>query len=276
VSTVHDAATTDHGEPTIYDFVVVSTKQLPDVYSTASLVAPVITPSRTTVVLIQNGLDVELPLIAAFPTNSIMSAVSMIGSSTAGPNRVIQIGADVLTIGPHFHDCGGRTKDDQLKTTKEFVDMYNEGLRDAPTTALCSLTEDMPYARWHKLLWNGTFNTLCTLMRMDVGELQSSRGRETLLIPMMWEVWNISKAAGHLLVESEIQRLAYRLPNDCRYRPSMLLDLENGRPLELEVILGNMLKRAKELGVEAPIINTVYELLKLEKWKMQRAAVPNR
>ena len=241
----------------------------------ASLVAPVIKSSLTTIVLIQNGLDIELPLIAAFPTCSIMSAVSMIGSSTAGLNRVVQIGADVLTIGPHFHDCGGRSKDDQLKATKNFVDMYNAGLRDAPTTALCSLTEDMPYARWHKLLWNGTFNTLCTLLRMDVGELQLSGGRESLLIPMMWEVWSISKAAGHVLVESEIQRLAYRLSDDCRYRPSMLLDLENGRPMELEVILGNMLKRAEELGVDAPIIKTVYELLKLEKWKMEKAPVPN-
>jgi 2-dehydropantoate 2-reductase len=259
----------------VYDFVVVSTKQLPDVYSMTSLVAPVITPSQTTIVLIQNGLDIELPLIATFPSNSIMSAVSMIGSSTAGPNRVIQVGADVLTIGPHFHECGGRSKEDQLQTTKDFVDMYNAGLRDAPTTALCTLTEDMPYARWHKLLWNGTFNTLCTLMRMDVGELQSSRGRETLLIPMMWEVWHISKAAGHLLVEGEIERLAYRLPDDCPYRPSMLLDLENGRPMEIEVILGNMLKRAKNLAVDVPIISTVYELLKLEKWKMERATVPN-
>ena len=203
-----------------------------------------------------------------------MSAVSMIGSSTVGPNSVVQIGADVLTIGPHFHGCGGRSKEDQFQVTKGFVDMYNAGLRGAPTVALCTLAEDMPYARWHKLLWNGTFNTLCTLMRMDVGELQSSKGRETLLIPMMWEVLRISKAAGHLLVESEIQRLAYRLPDDCRYRPSMLLDLENGRPMELEVILGNTLKRAKEFGVGAPIMNTVYELLKLEKWKREREAVP--
>jgi 2-dehydropantoate 2-reductase len=241
----------------------------------ASLAQPVITPSKTAIVLIQNGLDIELPLIEAFPANAIMSAVSMIGSSTTGSNSVVQIGDDVLTTGPHFHHCEGTSREKQLKITKEFVDMYNAGLRGAPTTALCTLAEDMPAARWHKLLWNGTFNTLCTLMRMDIGELQSSRGRETLPIPMMWEVWRISKAAGHLLLESEIQRLAYRLPDDCRYRPSMLLDLENGRPMELEVILGNMLKRAKELSVDAPIINTVYELLKLEKWKMERATVPN-
>ena len=62
--------------------------------------------SHTTIVLIQNGLDIELPLIATFPTNPIMSAVSMIGSSTADANRVVQIGADVLTIGPQFHHCG--------------------------------------------------------------------------------------------------------------------------------------------------------------------------
>jgi 2-dehydropantoate 2-reductase len=272
VGTVPDAAKTDSGEPIVYDFVVVSTKQLPDVYSMATLIAPVMTPSRTTIVLIQNGLDIELPLIEAFPANAIMSAVSMIGSYITGPNNVHQLGEDVLTIGPHFHDCGGRSKDDQLQRTRDFVDMYNAGLRNAPTNALCTLTEDMPYARWHKLLWNGTFNTLCTMMRMNVGELQSSKGRETLLIPMMWEVLNIAKAAGHLLEESEIKRLAYRLPDDCPYRPSMLLDLENGRPMELEVILGNMLRRAKDLHVDTPIISTVYELLKLEKWKTDKAA----
>lgn len=199
-----------------------------------------------------------------------MSAVSMIGSLTTGPNQLSQPGPDVLTIGTHFHECGGRSREEQFGKTKEFVNIYNAGLRDVPSEAFCTLTEDMPKARWHKLLWNSSFNPLCALMRMNVGELQSSKGRETLLIPMMWEVLRIAKAAGHTLEESEIDRLAYRLPDDCVYRPSMLLDLEHGRPMEIDVILGNPLARAAELGAEAPTIKTVYELLKLERWKMEQ------
>ena len=92
-----------------------------------------------------------------------------------------------------------------------------------------TFTDDMPKARWQKLLWNGTFNKLCALMHVDVGELQSSGGRETLLIPMMYEVITVAKEAGHELEEAWIKHQAYRLPDDCRYGPSMLLDMESGR-----------------------------------------------
>lgn len=263
--TVLDAAS--HADSNIriqpYDYVVVCTKQLPDVYSVAELIRPVVTPGHTSIVLIQNGLDIEVPLIAAFPTNAVISGVSMIGSRISDPNRVIHSSRDELTLGAHFH--AGLSHAAQLARAQAFVELYAAG-----GAAECSLAPDMPAARWRKLLWNATFNTLCALMRVDVGELQASRGRESLLLPMMWEVHAIARAAGCVLPEDVIPFLAYRLPDDCRYRPSMLLDLENGRPMELEVILGNPLKRAKELGVDAPILSTVYELLKLEKWKMEQ------
>lgn len=252
-----------------YDFVVVTTKQLPDHYCVAELIRPVITPGHTAVVLIQNGLDIEVPIIQNYPGSTVMSAISMIGSRTSGENTILQPGTDVLTIGPHFHD--GLPHERQLQETREFVEMYTAGSKGAgAANAECTFTDDMPRARWQKLLWNGTFNTICTVMRMDVGELQSSGGRETLLIPAMWEMYAIAKAAGHPPPEEIIDFYAYRLPNDCRYRPSMLLDFDHGRPMELEVVLGNPLKRAKELGVQVPTLSTLYEQLKMIKWRMEQ------
>lgn len=266
MATVNDAALPPPGTETLsYDYVVVSTKQLPESYSIAELIRPVVTPGVTAVVLIQNGLDIDIPLIDAFPTNTIMSGVSMIGSRTVGENCVIQIGTERLILGPHFHS--GLKKEIQLQQATEFVSMY-----DAGGPGSCTLEEDMPLARWQKLLWNGTFNTLCALMRMDVGELQTSKGRETLLVPMMWELMAIAKADGHELPDILVQKLAYGLPDDCPYRPSMLLDIENGRPMEIEVILGNVLKKANLYGLPAPNCSIVYELLKLEQWKNEQKA----
>jgi 2-dehydropantoate 2-reductase len=239
----------------------VSTKHLPDVYSVAELISPLVTSFHTTIVLIQNGLDIEVPLIAAFPTNTIISSVSMIGSSTEGENHLRQIGHDNSIIGPHFHT--GLPRETQLANATTFVELYRAGGANEVL-----LSEDMPMERWRKLIWNGTFNTLCALMRMNVGELQSSGGRETMLVPMMWEVWNMAKADGHQLPDDLVEFQAYRLPDDCPYRPSMLLDVEHGRPMELEVILGNAIKRADALGVQAPKMKAVYELLKMEQWKM--------
>ena len=37
------------------------------------------------------------------------------------------------------------------------------------------------------------------------------------------------------------------------FRPSILIDVENGRPMELEVVLGHVVKAAKEHHVNIPV-----------------------
>jgi ketopantoate reductase len=45
-------------------------------------------------------------------------------------------------------------------------------------------------------------------------------------------------------------------------KPSMLVDWEAGRPMELEVILGNPIRIARRHGVEMPRLQSMYALLK--------------
>jgi 2-dehydropantoate 2-reductase len=246
-----------------YDYVVVSTKQLPERYSVATLIAPLITPSFTSIVLIQNGLNVHLPLIKAFTQNVTMSAVSMIGSFTEGTNKIKHIGHDILQIGSHYH--AGIPDSISMERTQAFIDMYNAG-----GAKECTLAPDMPRARYQKLLWNGTYNTVRALKYMDCGEIQRSGEREKLVIPLMRENWNVARADGHDLPEELIQHMAFRSLETSRYRPSMLLDREHRRHMEFEVILGDPIKRAAELGIQASIMTTVYELLEPARERVQR------
>jgi len=243
-----------------YDFIVICTKQLPEKYSLAEMIAPLVTPSLTSIVLIQNGLNIHLPFISAFPTNVTMSAVSMIGSFTAPPNKIKHIGPDIIQIGAHYHP--GVPDPISLERTQTFIEMYKAG-----GAASCILAPDMPKARYAKILWNGTFNTICALMLMNVGEVQRSGAREKLVIPIMRELQAVANVDGHELEEELVQEMAFRSPETSRWRPSMLLDREFGRPMEYEVILGDPIRRAAELGVQVPIMKTVYELLKLASWK---------
>ncbi|CAK7210478.1 hypothetical protein SCUCBS95973_000797 [Sporothrix curviconia] len=276
----------DGSQKVEFDYVVVCTKQLPDRNPVVPMIAPVMTAGRTTVVLIQNGIGIEDEIVAAWPTNTVMSSVSHIGSGIEEPNKVVQVGKDVSKMGVHYgpssvvapcssapaSGSGAEAEAEAEKTRKAkhakaeaFVSMYNAG-----GAHICELVDDIEAARWEKLLWNGTFNTVCALTRTDVGEIQRSKGRETLLLPMMWEIWHIAEAADHALPDTIVQWMAYRLPDDCAYRASMLLDLENARPMELEVILGNPLKVAKRLGVATPVMDVVYKLLQVEAWKIEQ------
>lgn len=238
-------------------------KQLPEKYSTAAILSPLITPSHTTIVLIQNGLNIHLPIIAAFPTNAVCSAVSMIGSFSTSPTTISQIGPDILQIGPHYHS--GTTDSVSLARTEQFIELYRAWYTP-DCKADCTLAPDMMLARWAKLLWNGSFNTVCALMHITVGEVVQSGARETLILPIMREIARVAKADGHEISEDIILRMANHSAGSSLYRPSMLLDREQNRPMEFEVILGHAIGRAAELGIAVPIMTTIYEMLKVVRW----------
>ncbi|RDW70969.1 hypothetical protein BP6252_07532 [Coleophoma cylindrospora] len=241
-----------------YDFVVVTMKALPDVYSLPILVEPVITKGVTGIVLIQNGLNIEMPLAEAFPENVIMSGVSMIGSRMTG-NVVYHEDPDDSFMGPYIHS--GLSRENQMEKARLFVEVYSAG-----GAAKCVLTDDITRARWRKLLWNGTFNTLCTLTRLDVGALQRGGGTESLLRPAMKEMLKVANGAGYEFPAELVDEMIEGTPPTSPFKPSMLVDLEKGNPLELEVILGAPLRVARGLNLETPILTMVYEALKIVQW----------
>lgn len=49
------------------------------------------------------------------------------------------------------------------------------------------------------------------------------------------------------------------------FKPSMLLDVENGRPCELEPLIGSLLERARARGVPTPRLDLVYASLKIHQ-----------
>lgn len=243
-----------------YDFLVLCTKQLPDQCSLSQLVAPLITPGLTAIVLFQNGLFIHAPFTSAFPTNVTMSAVSLIASYREGAHKIRQIGPDRVQIGAHYHS--GVSDETALEKTKTFIEVYSQG-----GAASCILAPDMISARWAKLLWNAPYNGLCALLEMTAGEIQRSGARERLVEPIMREIVAVAKADGTELSEELLQKMLWRVQETSMYRPSMLLDRDNGRPMEIEVILGDAVRRGKELGVEVKVLESVYDLLCLVRWR---------
>ncbi|ORY56573.1 2-dehydropantoate 2-reductase [Pseudomassariella vexata] len=257
-----------------YDFVVLAMKVLPDtvpplVTDLKSLIA-----ENTTLVLLQNGLDIEQPLATAFSQTIILSGVSMIGSRLTSPSSIFHEDPDILKLGPYFHHEESLPRTVQLDAARHFVGLYNLGLADAITRntgAECILVEDVVGARWRKLLWNGTFNTLCTLLRISVGELLRSPGRVSLFEAAIHEMAAIATAAGYgeYVTEDIIQETIRGTPESSPFRPSMLVDFENGRPFELEIILGVPLRIAVDLGVNTPVLSGVYDMLKVVLWTLE-------
>lgn len=258
-----------------YDYIVIAVKALPGTVSTIIHgIKLLVVSGSTVIVLLQNGLGIEQPFAEQFPNTPILSGVSMIGSRLTGQNSVYHEDPDVLKIGAYFHhDDDHAAHEVQLQAAKDFTALYGAGLRDGLNShARCILVPDIAAARWRKLLYNSTFNVICTLLRISVGELLSSPyGRDRLLEPAMREISLVGTAAGYgdVVDEAAIQETLNGTSESSLFRPSMLVDLEAGRPLELSAILGAPLSVARELNVQTPLLSRLYDLLSVIQWTLE-------
>lgn len=78
---------------------------------------------------------------------------------------------------------------------------------------------------------------------------------------LMAEVIDVAQKAGVPIKHELIDRLIDKILALPGITSSMQVDCKNGKPLELDVILGTPVKKARELGVSIPTLETIYVLL---------------
>lgn len=117
--------------------------------------------------------------------------------------------------------------------------------------------------RWEKVVWNVAWNSLTTLTFLDTHAwLGSSPGAAPMTRRLMGEAVDVALALG---VPLDREPLIDRLMGKIRAMPpiysSMYEDAKNGRPMEVDVILGYPARKGRELGVSIPTLETIYTIL---------------
>ncbi|BCX82866.1 2-dehydropantoate 2-reductase [Methylomarinovum caldicuralii] len=239
------------------DYVILCTKVLPDIDRTA-LIRGAVGPD-TTIVLIQNGVEIEAEVAAAFPENALISGLAFVCVSRTGPGQVWHQAYGNLMLGDFPAGIGPRVE--------TLADAFNRSGIRAKAVA------EVVAARWRKCVWNAPFNPLSVLSgglyTADILESQ-----EGFVRTLMQEVCAIAAACGHPLPDAVIDRNiddTYKMPP---YKTSMLLDFEAGRPMETEAILGNAVRAARREGVAVPHLESVYALMKLRELQLERYGCP--
>ena len=123
---------------------------------------------------------------------------------------------------------------------------------------------------WLKLIGNATLNPVTALTRATLAELLGDPGGRDLVRELMLEVEAVGRGLG---VEPDIS-VDTRLQGASRvgeHRTSMLQDVEAGRPLEVEALVGSVVELAALLGVPVPRLQVVYELTRLLDRSVRRS-----
>jgi ketopantoate reductase len=124
----------------------------------------------------------------------------------------------------------------------------------------------LQHVRWHKICINGAMNPSAVLSG-GVGNAEMSLEPELRehLQACMYEVFEAAPKILGVPFPEKLAKPETILKSTERNkggRPSMLVDWESGRPMELEVILGNPIRIARRHGVQMPRLQSMYALLK--------------
>ncbi|KAJ2000111.1 hypothetical protein GGI04_004284 [Coemansia thaxteri] len=262
---------------TVFDFVIVSTKALPNIHDNSDMIAAAVGP-QTAVLLIQNGIGIEDPFHVRLPRTPIVSVVAYIDTSQPA-NGVIEHGDNAMLFMGLHHAGGSPAADDS--SAKERLLMLSQMWNDGGVQ--CSVVDNIQAFRWLKLVWNASFNTVAVASGgNDVAEVLRDPGCTRLVRRIMEEVYRVGEAAtGAPLperggVDGPDALIAWTARYPGVVAPSMLMDFRAGRPLEHAVILGQPIQVARSLGIDVPCMETVHALLVMtEKRYLQRPAPPD-
>lgn len=253
---VYKTAEEAHEEQGTFDYIVITTKNIPDVFPVEKMIEKVY-HKDTAIVLLENGIGIERSMFKAYPDATVISGVTMISSTLYG-TTVKHVGPDTVSFGPFINAT--LPKEEQIEKTKRFVALYHNDKNNA------KYDENVKYIRWRKLVYNAAINTTCAITNVDAGRLDLFGGMEKVVRPAMKEVLAIAKADGVELPEDIIDFMIESDDGEY-YPPSMLIDIRKNQYTEYKTILGTALEIAEEKGVPTPVLTVLSNLLEIIQFK---------
>jgi len=212
-----------------------------------TLLPPIIGP-HTTVILIQNGLGIEENLAIEFPHLSVAGGLGFICSGKFGPGYIVHSEHGKITIGSHQGD----NQEDLKQVHSDFEAAH----------VPCELSDDLLTSRWKKLVWNVPYNGLTVVMNALTSELMAHNATYELCKDLMLEVIGAANACGVMISEQFAQVMLEYTLNMKPYAPSMKLDFDFKRPLEIDAIYSAPLEAAEKAGFSMPKVRMLEQQLR--------------
>ena len=205
--------------------------------------------ARTCILTLQNGLGNEEFLAEHFGPERILGGLCYISLNRNDRGVVERFDAGSrLTIGEYG-------KFPQPRTHEIAWEFKRCGV-------VCTVTEDLIRERWRKLVWNIAFNGLSVVTGLDTSTILAQDGLRLLTLELMEETIAIANACGQKLPTALALEMVRRTSSMAPYKTSTLIDFEAGRPLEIESIWGETLRRGEEAGINAPRLSMMVRLLR--------------
>jgi len=233
------------------DVVVVAVKTY-DNATALPLIAPLL-GSDSVVLTIQNGVDSarEVARVAGEPP--VIAGATYIATALSAPGVIEQTGTHRRIV---FGEVFG-----ELPRLSARVRAIHAALSSADIQSEC--VDDGRIPIWEKFIFLVTLAGFTGASRLPIGPLWADAAIRAQFLEGCREVERVARAEGVQVpadVVDRISRYISGIPGTMR--SSLLIDLSQGKRIEVEALQGSIVRRAAAAEVAAPIMSTLYALLK--------------
>lgn len=218
---------------------------------------PPLLKEDTLVVLIQNGIGVEEDVQKFFPEVQLAAGLAFICSAKTEPGRVNHQCYGYINIGNY--SCKQQEKIDEV------VDDFRKAGVDANEVEYLE-------ARWKKAVWNMPFNGMTVALNTQTDILLQHPSTLQLIKDQMMEVIEAAQACGVKNIdESFAEKMIYNTVHMTPYSPSMKLDFDFKRPMEINYLYTRPIEKAREAGYQMRKLEMLEQELRfLESKRLER------
>jgi 2-dehydropantoate 2-reductase len=186
------------------------------------------------VILIQNGVGVEADVQAMFPETQLVGGLAFICSAKTEPGRV-------------RHQCYGSVNLANYSCRDEAL--FTSVLNDFTNAGIAAASVPYEEARWKKAVWNMPFNGMTVALNTRTDLLLKNPATRQLIRDLMMEVVEASRALGVTGVdEAFVEKMIDMTDNMTPYSPSMKLDFDFHRPMEIHYLYTRPIEIARAAG----------------------------
>jgi 2-dehydropantoate 2-reductase len=201
----------------------------------------------TIIVPLQNGVESDEVLAARFGRARVATAVVYVGATIDQPGVVTHVAPAGIILGARLGFDAQR-----LPSIRELLARTGQEVR---------ITSDIHHERWLKLLWNAGFNTVSALAGRRPAQLLARPELRALVVGIMREVVAVANAQGIMLDEHDIAEYVNWTEKEPEVQTSMMVDRQRGRTMEVDALIGVIVRKGRELRVPTPLSSAVLGLL---------------
>ena len=196
-------------------------------------------PAGACVVSVQNGLDTEGFLAERFGADRVVRVVVNWAGAVTGPGRIQMI---------FFHPPNrvGAAGPGAVAAARALAEaMTRCGLE-------AEYTEEIKRYEWEKTILNGAMSPPAALTGLTMKQVMETPASRRLVENLIREGVAVAEKAGIAFGDGFFEHCLGYLANAGRHKPSLAVDLEAGRPTEVDFLNGRIVDHAQRLGLDAP------------------------